>query len=133
MPYAHAPRATRRARATHHAPRPRIARHTPRSFRVGIAWQCNPKQDAARQRSVRLRQFAPLARLPGVQLFSLQKGQGSEQLGTLANDFMITDLGSHLNTLMDTAAIMMNLDLVITIDSAMAHCAGRWLYLSGWR
>jgi hypothetical protein len=48
---------------------------------VGLAWQGNPQFGGDRYRSVRLDQFRPLAEVPGVRLFSLQKGKGSEQLG----------------------------------------------------
>ena len=46
-------------------------------FKIGIAWQGNPKFRLDRLRSIPLAQFAPLARVPGVHLFSLQKGPGT--------------------------------------------------------
>ena len=49
-------------------------------FKVGIVWQGNPKFRLDRLRSIPLAQFAPLARVPGVHLLSLQKGAGGEQL-----------------------------------------------------
>ena len=111
------------------------------AFRIGIHWQGNPKHLSDRQRSFPLAQFAPLAALTGVQLFSLQKGQGVEQLGTLATRFPITDLGSRLNDFIDAAAVMKNLDLVICCDTAIAHLAGAlavpvWLalpFVPDWR
>jgi len=57
-------------------------------------------------------------------LFSLQKGAGVEQLQHVAERFPITELGSRLEDFMDTAAVMRNLDLVITCDTAVAHLAG---------
>ena len=69
-------------------------------------------------------QFEPLGRVPGVQLFSLQKGPGIEQLHAVADRLRVTDLGAALdeNTgpFLDTAAVMKSLDLVITCDSAEA-------------
>ena len=56
--------------------------------------------------------------LAGIRLISLQKGHGSEQLGGLAQRFDVTDLGGHMGDLMDTAAAMKNLDLVVCVDSA---------------
>jgi tetratricopeptide (TPR) repeat protein len=102
---------------------PIITLHSP-PLKIGIAWQGNPDHPNDRQRSLRLVQFAPLADLPGVRLFSLQNGPGTEQLTEAANRFPIVDLGSRFETFDDTAAAMANLDLVISVDSAVAHCAG---------
>jgi ADP-heptose:LPS heptosyltransferase len=94
------------------------------AFKIGIAWQGNPTHQRDRQRSIPLVRFARLAQLEGVQLFSLQKGQGTEQLREAADRFAVTDLESGLDDFHDTAAVLWNLDLVITIDSAVAHLAG---------
>jgi hypothetical protein len=86
-----------------------------------------------------------LARIPGVQLISLQKGAGTEQLRELKDRLPISVLCDQLDeeagAFMDTAAIMQSLDLVITPDTATAHLAGGlgvpvWLALSAlpdWR
>src|SRR5262249_50087878 len=89
-------------------------------FRIGIAWQGNPVHPDDRRRSIPIASFAPLARVVGVQLFSLQKGLGVEQIASVAKRFHVTDLSDRLESFMDTAAVMKNLDLVITIDSAIA-------------
>jgi cytochrome c-type biogenesis protein CcmH/NrfG len=94
-----------------------------KGFRVGIAWQGNPKHKGDRQRSVPLSQFEPLACVDGVQLVSLQQGAGVEQIGENRNRFTIFDPGA-LADFMETAALMQNLHLVVTIDSAIAHLAG---------
>jgi tetratricopeptide (TPR) repeat protein len=97
-----------------------------RGFKVGIAWQGDRRHRNDRQRSVALSQFAPLAQVPGVQLFSLQKGAGTEQLAGCP--FAVTDLGRWLDNaggaFLDTAAKMSNLDLVICVDTALGHLAG---------
>lgn len=97
-------------------------------FKVGINWQGNPKYKGDKHRSLPLKHFEPIARTPGVQLFSLQKGAGSEQLAPLAEPWKIIDLGKQLDgehgAFMDTAAVMKSLDLVITSDTAMPHLAG---------
>jgi tetratricopeptide (TPR) repeat protein len=97
-------------------------------FKVGIAWQGNPEFRFDHLRSIPLAQFAPLARVPGVHLLSLQKGAGRDQLPVLPARFPVTDLGGQLDettgAFLDTAAVMMNLDLVITSDTAVAHLAG---------
>lgn len=97
-------------------------------LRVGIAWQGNPTYRGDRYRSIPLACFAPLAEVPGVRLLSLQKGSGIEQIAALAGAFRIVDLGSHIDNesgaFMDTAAIMKNLDLVVSSDTAAVHLAG---------
>ena len=113
-------------------------------FKVGIAWQGNPAHAGDRQRSLTLKHFSCLAEVEGVKLISLQKGHGVEQLREGAGQFQILDLGSHVDenaAFMDTAAIMMNLDLVISSDTAVAHLAGAlgvpvWLalkFVPDWR
>ncbi len=94
-------------------------------FKVGIAWQGNPRFQGDRWRSVPLGEFAPLAAMPGVRLFSLEKEEvGREQIPPLADRFGLTDLASRLADFADTAALMTNLDLVITTDTSVAHLAG---------
>ena len=80
------------------------------------------------RRSFPLVHFASVGRLPGVTLVSLQKGPGADQLPQVADLFSVLDLSNRLDVesgaFMDTAAIMKNLDLVITSDTATAHLAG---------
>src|SRR5262249_44319872 len=94
-------------------------------YRVGIVWQGNPKYIKDRQRSIKLNQFAPLAANPNVHLLSLQVGPGAEQLAQ-SDDFRLTDLGSRFDrtTLADAAAVLMNLDLLIAVDTSVVHLAG---------
>jgi tetratricopeptide (TPR) repeat protein len=95
-------------------------------FKIGIAWQGNPK--IAEGRSIPLEQFVPLSRVPGVRLISLQKHVGLDQLAGLSKDAAIENLGeafdSSPDAFIDTAAVMTNLDLVITADTSIAHLAG---------
>ncbi len=93
-------------------------------FKVGIAWQGNPKFSGDSLRSIPFRYYTILAAIPGVELISLQKGPGSEQMDALTTQFPIMDLGPRLTTFADTAAAMMSLDLVITSCTAVAHLAG---------
>jgi tetratricopeptide (TPR) repeat protein len=97
-------------------------------FKIGIAWQGNPTFRFDRRRSISLAQFAPLAQVEGVRLISLQHGAGTEQLAALEGQFPVLDLTHRLDktagAFMDTAAIMMNLDLVISSDTAVPHLAG---------
>jgi hypothetical protein len=97
-------------------------------FKVGIVWQGNPRawnpshQEANRLRSADLRCFAPLAEVPGVALFSLQVGPGSEQVASA--DVPLTDLGSRSVPMDNLAAILVNMDLLITVDTGPGHLAG---------
>lgn len=97
-------------------------------LRVGLVWQGNPDPRVDRRRSISLAQLAPLAAVPGVRLVSLQKGPGTEQLVELGPNLGIEDLEPELDegpdAFLDTAAVIVNLDLVITIDTAVAHLAG---------
>jgi Flp pilus assembly protein TadD len=108
-------------------------------FRVGIAWQGNRDQTEDRYRSFPLTCFEPLARVPGVRLFSLQKGFGSEQLDLPDLAFPVIDLGRWLDertgAFVETAAVLVNLDLLVTADTALGHLAGAlgtpvWVALS---
>jgi tetratricopeptide (TPR) repeat protein len=104
-------------------------------FRVGIAWQGSPQHPWDRHRSVPLSHFEPLARVPGVRLISLQQGPGTEQLTSLAGRFPVLTLGGLLDKtsgpFMDSTAVLHNLDLVVTVDTALAHLAGG-VGLPGW-
>jgi tetratricopeptide (TPR) repeat protein len=96
------------------------------SFKVGIVWQGSRGHKQDRYRSTALAEFAPLAKVEGVQLFSLQVGAGQEQLSVLDGRFEVIDLGSRFDpaSFADAAGAIMNLDLVIAVDSAMVHLAG---------
>ena len=97
-------------------------------FRIGIAWQGNPASAAERGRSVPLRHFLPLAQLPGVRLISLQRQHGLEQLDGLPAGMGIEmpgeDFDAGPDAFIDTAALMLSLDLVVTSDTSIAHLAG---------
>ncbi len=112
-------------------------------FRIGIVWQGNPRHPMDRRRSIPLEQFAPLAAREGVRLFSLQVGAGAEHLTALGERFAVIDLGGRFDkaSLADAAAAIMALDLVVTVDTAVAHLAGAlgrpvWValpYVPDWR
>jgi len=97
------------------------------ALKIGIAWQGNAHFPGDRLRSIPLGEFAPLARHEGIRLFSLQQSDGRDQLAAVRGDFHMNDLGGRLDAsaaFLDTAAVMANLDLVITSDTAIAHLAG---------
>ncbi|HKI33695.1 MAG TPA: tetratricopeptide repeat protein [Gemmataceae bacterium] len=96
-------------------------------FKIGIAWQGNRDHPEDRFRSVPLSRFAPLAR-EGVQLISLQLGAGREQIDDLGGQFSVAELAPRSQesswTFLDDAAVMKGLDLVVAVDTAVAHLAG---------
>ena len=100
----------------------------PQLLRVGIAWQGNRAAPVDRGRSAPLGAFAPLAALPGVELVSLQRGDGAEQLSQAAFRRRVFDPGPDFDSgpqaFQDTAAVIMALDLVVTVDTSIAHLAG---------
>jgi Flp pilus assembly protein TadD len=108
------------------------------AFRVGIAWQGNPRQRSDRRRSFPLARLAPLAQVEGVRLICLQRGAGTEQLAVPDGQFPVTVLRGweeKAGDLAETAAIMKSLDLVVTPCTALAHLAGAlgvhvWVALS---
>lgn len=114
-------------------------------LKVGLVWRGSPTHHADRMRSIPLVQWAPLGRLAGVHWLSLQKGPASSELDMLAGRLEVVDLGSRLDegtgAFVETAAVLKNLDLLITCDTAIAHVAGAlgvpvWLllgYVPDWR
>jgi tetratricopeptide (TPR) repeat protein len=96
-------------------------------LKVGIAWQGSAAFHFDRYRSIPLAEFGPLAEVPGITLISLQKGFGSEQLAEVNGRFSVVDLGPGFDEaapFLDAAAVMKNLDLVISSDTVTPHLAG---------
>ena len=120
-----------------------------KKLHIGICWQADTHKQSdnqtvvldAQAKSIALKEFYTIAQLEYVQLYSLQKVNGLEQLESLENIIHFDDLDTVHGPFMDTAALMKNLDLVITIDTSIAHLAGGlgvpcWLVLSSaadWR
>jgi tetratricopeptide (TPR) repeat protein len=114
-------------------------------FRIAINWRGRPGRGEYRWRNIPLDHFMELGRIAGVQLISVQKGEGRAELLQHPRGATIIDFGDELDaahgTFMDTAAVMKNVDLVITSDTAIAHLAGAlgvptWVALpfaSDWR
>lgn len=90
-------------------------------YKVGIVWAGKPTHGNDANRSCKLNNFAPLAKIDGVKLFSLQKGDAVKQIGQFGIE--IENLAEHLETFADTAAAIENLDLVISVDTAVLHLA----------
>ena len=90
-------------------------------YKVGISWQGKSK-GAQMRRSAPLQAFAGLAALDGVRLISLQKG--ADEIPGFALESMRADFDAGPDAFLDTAAVMQSLDLVITVDTSIAHLAG---------
>jgi tetratricopeptide (TPR) repeat protein/glycosyltransferase involved in cell wall biosynthesis len=91
-------------------------------LKVGIVWAGNPMHQRDHLRSVPLTQFAALFEQQSIRFFSLQKGGPEGELARIASD-RIVDLSPHLNDFRDTAAAIARLDLVLTVDTSVAHLA----------
>ena len=107
---------------THTPPRPLLP--PTRRFRVGLVWAGNPRNDRDRHRSCRLRDFAPLIELPGTAFVSFQVGPRAAELQKSGWRGLIHDAGKTLVPFETTADALAEVDLVITVDTAMAHLAG---------
>ena len=90
--------------------------------RIGLLWSGGEVYPRNHLRSIRLERFAPLIGMPGLSFVSLQKGAAAAQLG--ATGWPIVDRMDQCHDLLDTAALIGELDLVIGIDSAVAHLTG---------
>ncbi|MGY3585704.1 Flp pilus assembly protein TadD [Bradyrhizobium sp. USDA 4341] len=93
-------------------------------LRVGIVWSGSTTFGANHDRAVSLRPMLQWFGLPGVQLYSLQKGPPRSELEALPEGPLIIDLAPQLEDFADTAAAIAQLDLVLMTDSALAHLAG---------
>jgi tetratricopeptide (TPR) repeat protein len=105
--------------------RRRLDQLVPRHFRrIGIVWAGRPTHNNDRNRSASLDTFAPLAELPGIALLTLQKGRKIDQAGRYRGRAPLINLGSEIDSYEDTMAMLEVLDLLVTVDTSVAHLAG---------
>ncbi len=95
----------------------------PQTFNVGLVWAGNPAQKDDRFRSCPLSVFAPLGGVAHIKLYSLQTDAARAQIQE-SNAPPLVDLGDHLTGFHETAAAITALDLVVSVDTAVAHLAG---------
>ncbi|MBD2179888.1 tetratricopeptide repeat protein [Planktothrix sp. FACHB-1355] len=93
-------------------------------LKVGIVWAGNPKHLDDRKRSTSLQQFLPIFNISHITFYSLQKGPKAAEISEISLPINLVDLNSKINDFADTAAVIAQLDLVITVDTAVAHLAG---------
>jgi hypothetical protein len=103
------------------------------TFRVGLVWRGSSGIFRHRWRAINLAELAPIFSLPAVTFVSLQKGLGLDELAELGPTLGLHDLGPEYQAgnLADTAAIIAELDLVICVDTSVAHLTGA-LACPGW-
>lgn len=101
-----------------------IASRGEEPLKVGLAWAGNPNRGQDNRRSMTLKALARLAEIPGVSFFSLIKGSATSQIAEVAPHMTVVDLCSSDQDFVDTAAHVAEMDLVISVDTSIAHLAG---------
>jgi hypothetical protein len=97
---------------------------TPGRLRVGMVWAGGARHANDKLRSVSFKDFLPLLQAAACDFFSLQAGPRAADLAALPAGISVTDIGSRVRDFADTAAVMGQLDLIISVDTATLHLAG---------
>ena len=113
----------------------------PATRRIGIVWAGRPTHNNDLNRSMSLSAFAPMAALDGISLVSLQKGPTQSAIADYFDRAPLLNLGAEIADFVDTMAIIETLDLVVTVDTSVAHLAAAmgkpvWIllpYAPDWR
>ena len=115
----------------------------PERPRVGLVWKGNPAFENDADRSLpSLDILAPLGDIASIHFVSLQKGAGEDESGHPPGNLRLANVGPHFESFADSAAVVSQLDLVISVDTAIAHLAGAlgvpcWIllpyYKTDWR
>jgi tetratricopeptide (TPR) repeat protein len=93
-------------------------------LKVGLAWAGRAAHANDRNRSMSLSLFAPLSQIPGLRFFSLQRDKPAQLSQGWPDATPLTDWADELHDFADTAALIENMDVIITVDTALAHLAG---------
>ena len=103
----------------------RLSGLVPRGYgRVGVIWAGRPTHNNDRNRSALLADFRPLGNVAGIALLALQKGPRTDQAGAYYGRAPLINIGAEIEDYDDTMAILDNLDLLVTVDTSVAHLAG---------
>jgi Flp pilus assembly protein TadD len=139
LPYLHAEPAL----VAHWARHAALANGPSGKLRIGLVWKGSTSFENDTARSLPgLATLLPLAAVPGVSFISLQKGAGEDEAAQPPAGFTLASLGPEIHHFADTAAILAQLDLLISVDTGVAHLAGAlgvpcWVmlpdYLTDWR
>lgn len=108
-------------------------------YKIGIKWMGNLDNDHSR--IITIESFFKLFDIPNTQFYSVQKGDGEEELNKIPKEYNVIDLADTFNNFSDTAAAIENMDLVICNDTSIAHLAGAmgkpcWIllpFVQNWR
>jgi Flp pilus assembly protein TadD len=103
---------------------PVLARPSGTRLAAGIVWAGRPQHTNDQNRSLTLDALLALADLAGLTLYSLQKGQRAADIAAIGAQALVRDLAPAIQDFADTARLMMQLDVVITVDTSVAHLAG---------
>ncbi len=91
-------------------------------FNIGIVWAGNPKQENDKNRSMKFENIKELGKVEGIQVYSLQKGEIVKEIDFSNKE--IIDLSEKMKDYEDTAGIIENLDLIISVDTSVSHLSG---------
>lgn len=122
VPYLSVSAAARNQWAAHFADAP--------GTKIGVVWAGNPRisqidaHATDRQRSLSLAMLQPIFTVANCRFYSLQKGAAAEAMSPAKDKIPLIDLMAEVTDFMDTAAIIENLDLVISVDTSVVHLAG---------
>ncbi|MDD3845762.1 MAG: tetratricopeptide repeat protein [Syntrophorhabdaceae bacterium] len=102
-----------------------LAEGKPESLKIGIAWAGNAKNTGDRSRSIGFQQFLPLLGAAFCDFYSLQYGRDAlAEVGNTSGTVRLHIMTKDIKAFTETAALIKNLDLVITVDSVIGHLAG---------
>jgi Flp pilus assembly protein TadD len=101
----------------------RLGENRPR-LRIGLCWAGNPLNRRNRTRNVSLERLRPLLEVKGIDFFNLQLNSSTDESTPSLAKTGIIDHTKEIRDFADTAALMAELDLIITVDTAVAHLAG---------
>ena len=113
----------------------RFPKNFPSGKRVGVVWSVNAPEKSDDQRSCPLSYFLQLLQVPEVSLVSLQKGPAADDWTSIYSPLRMLDMASRCRNFADSAVVLEQLDLVVTVDCALAHLAAAlgktvWLLLA---
>jgi tetratricopeptide (TPR) repeat protein len=92
-----------------------------RKFHIGIAWAGSPLNDIDKHRNIPIHHFMELYKVPGIQLYSLQCDAKKSDMNLWGFAPLIRDLSGYIRDVADTCSVLQELDLVITVESALGH------------
>jgi tetratricopeptide (TPR) repeat protein len=93
-------------------------------FKVGLVWAGKPEHKNDRNRSCHLEVFSPLAELGDISFYSLQKGWAAEEAKNPPGGMKLIDYTEEISDFSDTSGLIMNLDLIVSVDTSVVHLAG---------